>query len=106
MKLSEKEKRIVIGVTSNHFETLEKEFYQVMPDDPNQTQKESKMRQLIFKIIAKLEQTKESKSSTTALNVVDYSGANSGNKELKTNGSNRALEPLNEQTSSISSAFE
>lgn len=102
-KLIDKERRNIIGTASNNFESLEKEFYL----ENNQIcHKESKLRRLVFQVIAKLERTKESKSSVSALNIgVDYN-ENNQNKELKSNGSNRILEPLNDHKNSISSAFD
>ena len=102
IKLIDKERCNIIGAASNNFESLEKEIYL---EDNKIWHKESKLRRLVFQVIAKLERTKESKSSVSAFNIgADYN--ENDDKELKSNGSNRILEPLNENKNSISSTFD
>jgi hypothetical protein len=104
-KFTEKEKRVFINAASNNFHTLEKELYPSPNQDGELSQNEAKLRRMIFKIIAKLEKTKESKSPPSGANLTDYNTAGQ-EKGLRSNGSNRKLEPLNEHTNSVSSAFD
>lgn len=73
-RLTDRERKQVLSVATNNFEILEKEQYNFNSNDIFNTQiphKNSSLRRLVVKILAKLEKTRESKSSGSALKITE-----------------------------------
>ena len=109
LKFTDKERMLVLGSAADNFEKLEREKFSLENENDQDTVNDE-TRKLVMRILPSIERIKESKSTACPIkeadNIEDYnSNMIKISNKLHSNGS-KILDPLCENSNSVSSAFE